>query len=67
VLLSRHLAASRLSISVATLDRLTRSGELPRIKLAGKVLYRPQSLDEFARQKEGRATAINTHPHPTKQ
>jgi len=67
VLLSRHLAAARLSISVATLDRLTRSGELPRIKLAGKVLYRPQSLNEFARRKEGQATTINTHPHPTKQ
>lgn len=67
VLLSRHLAAARLSISVATLDRLTRAGELPRIKLAGKVLYRPQSLDEFARRKEGQATTVNATPHPANQ
>lgn len=51
-LLSRHDAAARLSISLATLDRLTRAGELPRIKLPGKVLYRPESLDAFARSKE---------------
>ncbi len=51
-LLSRHDAAARLSISLATLDRLTRAGELPRIKLPGKVLYRPESLDAFARRKE---------------
>jgi hypothetical protein len=51
-LLSRHDAAARLSISLATLDRLTRAGELPRVKLSGKVLYRPESLDAFARSKE---------------
>lgn len=53
-LLSRHDAAARLSISLATLDRLTRAGELPRVKLPGKVLYRPESLDAFARAKESR-------------
>jgi hypothetical protein len=64
VLLSRHDAAARLSISVATLDRLTRAGELPRVKLLGKVLYRPESLDEFARRKETSLTVADTSTGP---
>ncbi len=64
VLLSRHEAAARLSISVATLDRLTRAGELPRVKLPGKVLYRPESLDEFARRKETGLRAADTSTGP---
>lgn len=63
-LLGRQQAAARLSISVATLDRLTRSGELPRVKLAGKVLYRPESLDEFARRKEAWAKAVDIRSGP---
>lgn len=62
-LLSRHDAAARLSVSLATLDRLTRAGELPRVKLPGKVLYRPESLDAFARSKESwvaNATAVSS-------
>jgi len=57
-LLSRHDAAVRLSISLATLDRLTRAGELPRVKLPGKVLYRPESLEAFARSKESRVANV---------
>jgi excisionase family DNA binding protein len=64
VLLSRQEAAARLSISVATLDRLTRAGELPRVKLPGKVLYRPESLDEFARRKETSLTAADASTGP---
>jgi excisionase family DNA binding protein len=67
VLLSRHEAAARLSISVATLDRLTRAGELPRVKLLGKVLYRPESLDAFARQKETSLTAADASTGPAAQ
>jgi hypothetical protein len=58
-LLSRHDAAARLSISLATLDRLKRAGELPRVKLPGKVLYRPESLDAFARSKESWVANVN--------
>jgi len=58
-LLSRHKAASSLGVSVATLDRLTRAGELPRIKLAGKVLYRPESLEAFARRREAWARSTS--------
>jgi excisionase family DNA binding protein len=64
VLLSRREAAARLSISLATLDRLTRAGELPRVKLPGKVLYRPESLDAFARRKETGLRVADTSTGP---
>lgn len=40
-------AAARLGISVSTLERLTRAGEIPRIKLGNSVLYRVPALDAW--------------------
>ena len=42
-------AARLLGISRTTLDALTRKGEIPRVKLAGRVLYSRDVLQAIAR------------------
>ncbi len=49
-------AAAMLGISVSSLERLTKAGELPRCKDGNKVLYRVASLDAWLARRESRAT-----------
>ena len=55
-------AAARLGISVSTLERLTRAGEIPRIKLGNSVLYRVPTLEAWLQSRERflDGTAANT-------
>jgi len=55
-LLTRQEAANRLRISTRTLDDLEASGRLRAIRIGRRVLYHPDTLDAFIRQRsrEGR-------------
>jgi excisionase family DNA binding protein len=48
----RIQAAEMLSISVSTLDRLVKAGEIPCFKLSGSVLFRVAALTEWAHRCE---------------
>ncbi len=48
-------AARLLGISRTTLDALTRKGEIPRVKLAGRVLYSRDVLQAIARGEGGKS------------
>jgi len=50
----REKAAQMLAISVTTLDRLVKSGELTRLKLPGCVLFRVDTLRAWASRRESR-------------
>ena len=45
-------AAAALSVSVSTLDRLTRSGAITACRVGGVRLYRVEALDAFLRSCE---------------
>jgi excisionase family DNA binding protein len=47
-------AATSLRISLRTLFELTKSGQLPSARIGWRVLYRPESLREFAARAESR-------------
>jgi excisionase family DNA binding protein len=49
-------AAARLGVSVTTLYRLRVAGRIPFVKLAGAVIFRVASLDQFLRESEKRET-----------
>lgn len=51
----RNKAAQMLSISVSTLDRLVKAGDIPCFKLPGGVLFRVDALRDWAHQMELRA------------
>ena len=51
-LVTRKDAAASLSISVDTLDRLTRKHILPCKYIGARRYYRPEDLDSFAGRKE---------------
>lgn len=48
----RNKAAEMLDISVSTLDRLVKAGDIPCFKLASGVLFRVQALQDWAHQQE---------------
>lgn len=48
----RNQAAAMLSISTTTLDRLVKAGEVPCLRLPGRVLFRPDALRDWAKQRE---------------
>ena len=48
-------AAKMLNVCERTLRTLTKIGELPVVKILGRVLYRPDDLIEFVQQKTQRA------------
>jgi len=50
--LDREEAAKFLRISMSTLDRYTKSGLIPYIKLKGRVLFNKDSLKDWLEQKE---------------
>ena len=47
LLLTKRQAAKILNVSVATLDRMVKSGEVPAKKVIGRVLFRRGELAEF--------------------
>lgn len=47
LLLSRHDAASVLSVSVRTIDRLVTEGSLRCVRIGGRCLFRRSQLDQF--------------------
>jgi excisionase family DNA binding protein len=46
-------AAAALGISPSTLDRLTRAGKIPHVKINRLVLYRVESLRKWLEEREG--------------
>lgn len=52
LLLRSHEAAEQLAISHATLERLTRSGEIPCVRLGRSIRYSTEALRDRIRQKE---------------
>ena len=52
MLLDKRQAAERMSISISTLDRLVRDGELKAVKLSGRALISPNAISEFVAAKE---------------
>jgi len=45
-------AAKKLGISVSTLERLTKAGEIPRVKRGNTVVYRVASLEAWLKSRE---------------
>lgn len=60
----RIQAAEMLSISVSTLDRLVKAGEIPCFKLSGSVLFRVAALKEWAHRCEREVTRVAQTPTP---
>jgi len=52
-LLTREEAAERLGISERTLDDMADRGEIQPVRIRGRVLYAPDTLDAFIRRKAG--------------
>jgi len=52
LLLDKKAAAESMAISVSSLDRLIRDGELRAVKLSGRVLVSPDAIRDFIRIKE---------------
>lgn len=50
-LLTREEAAERLSISTRTLDDMADRGEIQPVRIRGRVLYSPDTLDAYIRRK----------------
>jgi excisionase family DNA binding protein len=49
-LLPRDDAADRLGISTRTLDTLEAAGEIQAVRIRGRVLYHPDTIDAFIRR-----------------
>jgi excisionase family DNA binding protein len=56
---TRQQVCERLQISLATLERLIRRGELPVVKVGRRVLIRRRTLEAFLRQREAVAPPSN--------
>jgi len=52
-LLNRKEAAERLGISERTLDDMAEAGEIQPVRIRGRVLYAPDTLEAFVRRKAG--------------
>jgi excisionase family DNA binding protein len=52
-LLTRGEAAERLGISERTLDDMADRGEIQPVRIRGRVLYAPDTLEAFIRRKAG--------------
>lgn len=55
-------AAAMLGISVSSLERLTKAGEIPRLKDGNKVFYRVASLDAWLARRESWAAGGRQKP-----
>ena len=49
------VAAKMLGVCEKTIRTLTKKGELPVVRILGRVLYRPEDLTEFVKQRTQRA------------
>jgi excisionase family DNA binding protein len=49
-LLTRQEAADRLRVSTRTLDTMEASGEIQAVRIRGRVLYHPDTIDAFIRR-----------------
>lgn len=56
-LLNREEAADRLRISTRTLDDMAAAGEIQPVRIRGRVLYHPDTLDAFIRRHAGEGRA----------
>jgi excisionase family DNA binding protein len=56
-LLPRGEAAERLGVSIRTLDDMADAGEIQPVRIRGRVLYAPETLESYirARAREGRS------------
>lgn len=54
VCVSREETARLLCISVTTLDRLAKAGDITRVKLKGRVLYRRETIEAWLKERESR-------------
>ncbi len=52
-LLPREEAAERLGISVRTLDDMEEAGEIQAVRIRGRVLYAPETLQAYIRRRAG--------------
>lgn len=52
-LLTREEAAERLCISVRTLDDMEERGEIQAVRIRGRVLYAPETLQAYIRRRAG--------------
>ena len=52
-LLTREEAAERLSISTRTLDDMADRGEIQPVRIRGRVLYAPDTLEAYIRRRAG--------------
>ena len=52
-LLPREEAAETLGISVRTLDDLAEAGEIQPVRIRGRVLYAPETLQAYIRRRAG--------------
>jgi excisionase family DNA binding protein len=52
-LLPREEAAETLGVSVRTLDNMEEAGEIQAVRIRGRVLYAPETLDAYIRARAG--------------
>jgi excisionase family DNA binding protein len=52
-LLPRDEAAERLGISIRTLDDMADAGEIQPVRIRGRVLYAPETLNAYIRARAG--------------
>lgn len=52
-LLTREEAADRLRISTRTLDDMADTGEIQPLRIRGRVLYHPDTLEAYVRRRAG--------------
>jgi excisionase family DNA binding protein len=52
-LLPREEAAERLGVSVRTLDDMEEAGEIQAVRIRGRVLYAPETLQAYIRRRAG--------------
>jgi len=52
-LLTRKEAAERLRISTRTLDDMAAAGEIQPVRIRGRVLYAPETLEAYVRRNAG--------------
>ncbi|MCS4195928.1 helix-turn-helix domain-containing protein [Salinibacter ruber] len=52
-LLPREEAAEMLGISVRTLDDMEEAGEIQAVRIRGRVLYAPETLEAYIRRRAG--------------
>ncbi|MCS3676234.1 excisionase family DNA binding protein [Salinibacter ruber] len=52
-LLTREETANRLRISIRTLDDMADSGEIQPVRIRGRVLYHPETIEAYVQRRVG--------------